>query len=120
MKTDVEKIIIDEEKDWSAVIYDFGETIALCFETKPSEIPIQGEVDEALEYIYGWETETGIGDLVMEMDDGSYLVYYGDCPEEQYADLRPKIINYLTAIYTDNKARFEKCIKADLEEYDKL
>lgn len=115
-----EKIIIDEQKDWRAIIYDLGDTLALCFETKPSEIPIQGEVDEALEDIYGWETEIGIGDLVMTMDDGSYIVYYGDCPEEQLAELKPKIIEYLTAIYTENKNRFEKCIKADLDEYDKL
>lgn len=120
MKIDMEKTIIDEQKDWSAVLYDFGDTIALCFETKPSGIPIQGEVDEALEDIYGWETQTGIGDLVMEMDDGSYFVYYGDCPKEQHAELKPKIINYLTTIYTDNKSRFEECIKADLEEYDEL
>lgn len=115
-----EKTVIDEQKDWSAVIYDYGTTIALCFETKPSEIPIQGEVDSALEDIYGWETETGIDDLVMEMDDGSYLVYFGDCPEEQHVALKPQIIKYLTTIYTENKARFEECIKANLEEYDEL
>lgn len=120
MGIDVKKIIIDEQKDWRAVIEDLGDTLVLSFITKPSEIPIQGEVDEALEDIYGWETPIGIGDLVMDMDDGSYLVYYGDCPKEQHAELRPKIINYLTTIYTDNKSRFEKRIKADLEEYDRL
>ncbi len=120
MEINEERLIIDEQKDWRAVIYDYGETIALCFETKPSEIPIQGEVDSALEDIYGWETETGIGDLVMEMDDGSYLVYLGDCPKEQHAELKPQIIEYLKKIYTDHKPLFEKCIKADLDEYDEL
>lgn len=117
---DKKDIIIDEQKNWRAVICDLGDTLALCFETKPSGIPIQGEVDEALEDIYGWETKTGIGDLEMTMDDGSYIVYFGDCPEEQHAQLKPQIIKYLTAIYTDNKKRFAKCIKADLAEYDEL
>lgn len=117
---DEKRIVIDEQKDWRAIIEDLGDTLVLCFETKPSGIPIQGEVDEALEDIYGWETKIDIGDLEMTMDDGSYIVYYGDCPEEQYAELIPQIIRYLTAIYTDNKERFVKCIKADLAEYDEL
>lgn len=115
-----DKTIIDEQENWRAVIEDLGDTLVLYFITKPSGIPIQGEVDEALEDIYGWETPIGIGDLEMTMDDGSYSVYYGDYPQEQYAELRPKIKNYLTKIYTDNKKRFVKRIKADLEEYDKL
>lgn len=117
-----EKLIIDEEKNWRAVIWDLGDTLSLCFETKPSEIPIQGEVDEALEDKYGWETKIGIGELEMEMemDDGSYIVYYGDCPQNQHEKLRPQIIEYLTKIYFDNKERFVNCISADLKEYDKL
>ena len=117
---DKKRIVIDEQKNWSAIIEDLGDTFVLSFETKPSGIPIQGEVDEALEDIYGWETKIGIGDLEMMMDDGSYIVYYGDYPEDQLAKLKPKIIKYLTAIYTDNKKRFAKCIKADLSEYDEL
>ncbi len=115
-----DKIIIDEQKNWRAIIEDLGDTLVLYFVTKPSEIPIQGEVDEALEDIYGWETKTGIGNLEMTMDDGSYSVYYGDQPEEQYAELRPKIKEYLTKIYTDNKKRFVKRIKSDLKEYGDL
>lgn len=114
------KTIIDEQKDWRAVIEDLGDTLVLYFVTKPSEIPIQGEVDEALEDIYGWETKIGIGDLEMTMDDGSYIVFYGDCPQEQYTELRPKIKDYLTKIYVDNKKRFVKRIKKDLKEYDEL
>ena len=115
-----DKTIIDETKHWRAVIEDLGDTMVLNFVTKPSEIPIQGEVDEALEDIYGWETKIGIGELEMEMDDGSYIVFYGDYPQEQYTELRPKIKEYLTKIYTDNKKRFVKRIKADLKEYDTL
>ena len=115
-----DKTIIDEQKDWRAIIEDLGDTLVLYFITKPSEIPIQGEVDEALEELYGWETKTGIGDLEMIMSDGSYIVYYGDYPNNQYAELRPKIKEYLTKIYTDNKDRFVKCIQADLNEYDEL
>lgn len=113
-------IIIDEQENWRAIIDDLGDTLVLCFETKPSGILIQGEVDEALEDIYGWETKIGVGDLEMEMDDGSYIVYYGDCPKEQHAELKPKIIQYLTSVYAENKERFAKCIEADLKEYDKL
>jgi len=116
----VDKTIIDEQKNWRAVIEDLGDTLVLYFITKPSEIPIQGEVDEALEEIYGWETKIGIGNLEMTMDDGSYSVYYGDYPKAQYAELRPKIKEYLTKIYTENKKRFVKCIKADLKEYGEL
>ncbi len=115
-----DKTIIDEQKDWRAIIEDLGDTLVLYFVTKPSEIPIQGEVDEALEDIYSWGTKIGIGDLEMCMDDGSYSVYYGDCPEEQYSELRPIIKEYLTKIYTDNKKRFVKRIKADLKEYGEL
>ncbi len=115
-----DKTIIDETNCWRAIIEDLGDTIALYFVTKPSEIPIQGEVDEALEDIYGWETKIGIGELEMIMADGSYIVFYGDCPQEQYAVLRPKIKEYLTKIYTDNKKRFAKSIKADLKEYETL
>ena len=117
---DEKRIVIDEQKKWRAVIEDLGDTLVLGFETKPSGIPIQGEVDEALEDIYGWETKIGIGDLEMTMDDGSYIVYYGDCPEEDHSELRPQIIKYLTAIYTDNKKRFAERIKTDLAEYDEL
>lgn len=115
-----DKTIIDEAEHWRAVIEDLGDTIVLNFVTKPREIPIQGEVDEALEDIYGWETKIGIGELEMTMDDGSYIVFYGDCPQEQYFELRPKIKEYLTKIYTENKIRFVKCIEADLKEYDEL
>lgn len=115
-----DKTVIDEQKRWRAVVEDLGDTLVLYFETKPSEIPIQGEVDEALEDIYGWETKIGIGELEMTMDDGSYSVYYGDEPEEKYAELRPKIKEYLTKIYTENKKRFVKRIKADLKEYGDL
>lgn len=114
------KIIIDEQENWQAVIEDIGDTIILWFLTKPSEIPIQGEVDEALEDIFGWETPIGIENLEMSMDDGSYSVYYGDLPEERYADLKPKIIDYLTSIYNEYKDRFVKRIETDLEEYDEL
>ncbi len=114
------RLVIDEHKNWCAVIEDFEDTIVLSFLTKPSEIPIQGEVDEALEDVFGWETKIGIGELEMSMDDGSYSVYYGDCPEEEYEKLKPEIINYLISIYTKFKKRFIKRINADLKEYDDL
>lgn len=113
-------IVIDEQKDWRAVISDLGDTLVLCFETKPSGIPVQGEVDNALEDIYGYETKIGIGDLEMLMDDGAYIVYYGDCPEEQIAELKPKITEYLKKIYNENKKRFTERIETDLAEYDEL
>lgn len=115
-----EKITIDEQKDWRAVIRVLDDTITLGFETKPSEIPIQGEVDDALDGVYDYETKIGIYDLEMTLDDGFCIVYYGDCPQEKHAEVRPKIIEYLTNIYNENKKRFVKCIKADLKEYDEL
>lgn len=113
-------IVIDEQKDWRALISDLGDTLVLCFETKPGGIPVQGEVDDALEDIYGYETKIGIGDLEMTMDDGSYIVYCGDCPEEQIEEFKPKIIEYLKKIYSENKERFAERIEADLAEYDEL
>lgn len=111
-------IIIDERENWRAVINNYGETLCLSFETKPRGTTIQGEVDEALEDIYGWETKIGIEDLEMEMDDSLYLVYYGDCPKERHDELRPQIIAYLTKIYNENKERFEERILADLKDYE--
>lgn len=114
------KIVIDEQKDWRAFIWVLDDTVSLGFETKPSEIPIQGEVDDALDGIYDYETEIGIGDLKMTLDDGFCIVYYGDCPKEQHEGIRPQIIEYLTNVYKENKKRFAKCIKADLKEYERL
>ena len=114
------EIIIDEQKHWRAKIYFVEDTIYLGFETKPSEIPIQGEVDEALEGVYDYDTKIGIGDLEMTIDDGFYMVYYGDCSEEMKAEVKPKIVEYLKNVYLENKKRFVKCIKADLKEYDEL
>lgn len=115
-------IVIDEQENWRAVIYFIGDdSICLGFETKPSGIAIQGNVDDALEDTHGYYVKNiGVEDLDMCMDDGFWVVYYGDCSEDKKQEVVPKIVDYLTALYNDNKKKFIKSIKADLKFYDKL
>ncbi len=115
---DCEEIIIDDEnKKWRAVV-NFLDTVAwLSFVTKPSGIPIQGDIDDVL----GFEDiPTGIDDLMLFADDGSFLVDFTGYTPERVQKIRQPLINYFKELYEKNKRLFKKGVKKTLKDYDEL
>lgn len=110
-------VLDDENKDWRAVLDIYDTVAALSFVTKPGEIPVQGDIDEVL----GWDDiPTGIWDLTLFADDGSFLVDYADRTPEEIEEFIPELINYFKELYEKNKKKFAKGVKSTLKEYGEL
>lgn len=110
-----ERIIIDDSNEkWRAVLDIYDTVAALSFVTKPNGIPVQGDIDDVL----GWDDiPTGIDELMLFADDGSFLVDYTDYSPEQVQKLKPLLINYFKELYGKNKKKFAKGVESTLKEY---
>jgi len=102
-----EHVIDDSNEKWKAVVVLQDTVAALCFETKPSGTPIQGNVDDTLGYE---EIKIGIGNLELTADDGSFIVDFVHFSAEQKQQIKQPVLKYLTKLYTDNKKKFSKNI----------
>ena len=113
-----ERIILDDtNKKWRAVVFFYDTVAGLCFETKPGGIPIQGDIDDVLGYD---DIPTGIGDLELFADDGSFLVDFSHYTPEQAEKVKQPLTDYFKELYETKKALFKKGVKKTLKYYDEL
>jgi len=100
-----ETIIIDDsEPDYYVQITFYPETTSMDFWLKNPNDIIQGGVDDVLGYE---EIPTGIGDLVMYADDGSFSVFHlSGKPIE--IELKQPIIEWFKKTYLEHKNAFKE------------
>ena len=116
-KTD---IVIDEQVNWRAVIEDLDNVVTLSFYTKPTGIPIQGEIHDALDKIYNYEDQISAYGVSVLSDDGFCGIYLDDLPKDKWKEVKPKMIEFLTDFYNKNKTEFSLQVIETLKDYDEL
>ena len=108
-----DRIVIDEQKKWIAVVEFSDDCANLAFETKDGYL-LQGDVDETLGFD---DIPTGILDLSLSAADGRFYVFYDDYSEEEILQIKDDILIFLKNIYNENKKAFVKNIKNTIKYY---
>jgi hypothetical protein len=106
-----EKIILEDNVQWKAII-DIQDTyICLCFEDE-NGATIWGNVDGTIGFK---DIKTNILDLTLFADDGSFIIDYSHINKVEIEKNIEAIIALLKTIYYRNKNKFRQNIEQDLE-----